>query len=126
MTTISALTAQLVQHGWPRLEPHQHNDSINQPLPKGPWWCCDPGQQCITLHAQPTIAITVGYDTSSGQLLDVTAWSDAFADAFNPNHPAELMSLAIWPPGTPQQSLDSILEIAEQQLQTMANIATAN
>ena len=122
MTTISALTALLVQSGWPRLEPLQGNDTITQPLPSGPWWCCDPETCCITLHAQPTIAITVGFDPTSGQLLDTTAWSDSFQHINDPGNPAELLSLAVWLPGSPQHSLDRILQLSEKQLQAISSL----
>ena len=123
MTTISDLTALLVQHGWPRLEPQQDNITITQSLPDGPWWCCDPTQQCITLHTNTNaIAITVGYDQPSGQLLDTTAWSDLFQDRDSPDAPVELITLALWPPGSPQQSLDWILQTAEQQFQAISSL----
>ena len=123
MTTISDLTALLVQSGWPRLEPPQGNDTITQPLPKGPWWCCDPDQHCITLHTNNNaVGITVGYDQPSGQLLDTTVWTDLYQDDNNPDAPAELLSLAVWPPGLPQQTLDLILRLSEQQLQAISSL----
>ena len=126
MTTISDLTALLVEHGWPRVEPPDDSDT-NPTVPSGPWWCLDPEEQLITLHPQPTLGITVEYDDTTGQLLDTTAWSEAFHDIRNddPDHPAELLAVAVWPPGPPRQTLDWLLQTAEQQLQAITNL-TAN
>ena len=99
--------------GKPRLGPDRGNDSITQPLPLGPWWCFDSEQQIITLHLPSQINITVGYDTSSGLLLDVTAWSDLFTSTDNPADPVELLSLAVWPADA---GIDWLIPTAEQQI----------
>jgi hypothetical protein len=123
MTTLSQLTTLLVQQGWPRLDPDRGNDNITQPLPSGPWWCCDSEQQVITLHLPSEINITVGYDTSSGLLLDVTAWSDLFTSTDNPADPVELLSLAVWPGDA---GINWLIQTAEQQLAAVSNLVANN
>ncbi len=124
MTSISQLTALLVSHGWPRLDPGQSNGLIpKDPASHGPWWCCDSEQQVITLHLPSQINITIGFDANSGLLLDTTAWTDLFGTADNPADPVELLSLAVWPGDA---GIDWLIHTAEQQLAAVSNLVANN